>query len=104
MANSIKIRASEKGGETTVKALISHPMETGARKDAKTGKLIPAHFIEEVVCKHNGTTVLTAEWSGGVSKNPYISFKFTGAAKGDEITLSWSDNKGESDSKAAKIK
>lgn len=104
MANSIKIRASEKGGETTVKALISHPMETGARKNSKTGKLIPAHFIEEVVCKHNGTTVLTAEWSGGVSKNPYISFKFTGAAKGDEITLSWSDNKGESDSKAAKIK
>ncbi len=104
MANSIKIRASEKGGETTLKALISHPMETGARKDAKTGKLIPAHFIEEVVCKHNGTTVLTAEWSGGVSKNPYISFKFTGAAKGDEITLSWTDNKGESDSKAAKIK
>jgi sulfur-oxidizing protein SoxZ len=104
MANSIKIRASEKGGETTVKALISHPMETGARKNSKTGKLIPAHFIEEVVCKHNGTTVLTAEWSGGVSKNPYISFKFTGAAKGDEITLSWTDNKGESDSKAAKIK
>lgn len=104
MANSIKIRASEKGGETTVKALISHPMETGARKNSKTGKLIPAHFIEEVVCKHNGTTVLTAEWSGGVSKNPYISFKFTGAAKGDEITLSWTDNKGESDSKSAKIK
>ncbi|MEJ2396443.1 MAG: thiosulfate oxidation carrier complex protein SoxZ [Candidatus Thiodiazotropha sp.] len=104
MANSIKIRASEKGGETTVKALISHPMETGARKNSKTGKLIPAHFIEEVVCKHNGAMVLTAEWSGGVSKNPYISFKFTGAAKGDEITLSWTDNKGESDSKSAKIK
>ncbi|MEJ2467319.1 MAG: thiosulfate oxidation carrier complex protein SoxZ [Candidatus Thiodiazotropha sp.] len=99
---SSKLAASST--ETTVKALISHPMETGARKNSKTGKLIPAHFIEEVVCKHNGTTVLTAEWSGGVSKNPYISFKFTGAAKGDEITLSWTDNKGESDSKSAKIK
>ncbi len=104
MANSIKIRASEKGGETTVKALISHPMETGARKDSKTGKLIPAHFIQEVVCKHKGNTVMTAQWSGGISKNPYISFKFTGAAKGDELELSWADNKGESDSKTAKIK
>jgi sulfur-oxidizing protein SoxZ len=104
MANSIKIRASEKGGETTVKSLISHPMETGARKDSKTGKLIPAHFIQEVVCKHKGNTVMTAEWSGGVSKNPYLSFKFTGAAKGDDIELSWSDNKGGSDSKTAKIK
>jgi sulfur-oxidizing protein SoxZ len=104
MAKSIKIRAKEKGGETTVKALITHPMETGARKDKKTGKLIPAHFIQEVVCKHKGNTVMTAEWSGGVSKNPYISFKFTGAAKDDDLELSWTDNQGGSDSKSAKIK
>jgi len=104
MANTIKIRAKEKGGETTLKALITHPMETGARKDKKTGELIPAHFIQEVVCKHKGNTVMTAEWSGGVSKNPYISFKFTGAAKGDELEISWTDNKGGSDSKTAQIK
>ena len=104
MANTIKIRAKEKGGETTVKALITHPMETGARKDSKTGALIPAHFIQEVVCKHKGNIVMTAQWSGGVSKNPYISFKFTGAAQGDEMELSWVDNKGESDSKTAQIK
>ena len=104
MANTIKIRASEKGGETTVKALITHPMETGARKDSKTGNLIPAHFIQEVVCKHNDTTVMTAQWSGGVSKNPYTSFKFSGAAKGDKLTLTWTDNKGESDTKTEEIK
>ncbi len=104
MANTIKIRAKEKGGETTVKALISHPMETGQRKNSKTGKLIPAHFIQEVVCKHKGATVMTAQWSGGVSKNPYISFKFAGAAKGDELELSWVDNKGKGDSKTAQIK
>jgi sulfur-oxidizing protein SoxZ len=104
MANTIKIRAKEKGGETTVKALITHPMETGARKDKKTGKLIPAHFIQEVICKHKGATVMTAQWSGGVSKNPYISFKFSGAAKGDELELSWVDNQGGNDSKTAQIK
>jgi sulfur-oxidizing protein SoxZ len=79
-------------------------METGARKDKKTGKKIPAHFITEVVCKHKGATVMAAEWSGGVSKNPYISFKFSGGAKGDDIELSWTDNKGEGDSKTGKIK
>ena len=104
MANTIKIRAKEKGGETTVKALITHSMETGARKDSKTGKLIPAHFIQEVVCTHKGNAVMTAEWSGGVSKNPYLSFKFTGAAKGDDLELAWTDNQGGSDSKSAKIK
>ena len=102
--SSIKIRAKNKDGLTTVKALMTHTMETGGRKDKKTGKVIPAHFIEEVVCKHNGATVLTADWSGGVSKNPYISFKFSGGAKGDEVELAWKDNKGNSDSTIGKIK
>jgi len=104
MAKTIKIRAREKDGVTTVKALITHPMETGARKDSKTGKLIPAHFIQEVVCTHNGATVMTAQWSGGVSKNPYLSFKFSGAAKGENIELSWTDNQGKSDSATGQIK
>ncbi|MCU7919678.1 MAG: thiosulfate oxidation carrier complex protein SoxZ [Candidatus Thiodiazotropha sp. (ex Dulcina madagascariensis)] len=104
MAKSIKIRAKESGGITTVKALMSHPMETGARKDSKTGKLIPAHFIQEVTCQHKGNTVMTAQWSGGISKNPYISFKFSGGAKGDELELTWKDNKDKSDSMTSTIK
>ena len=66
--STIKLRAKEKGGEVTLKALITHPMETGARKDSKTGELIPAHFIQEVVCKANDQTVIQCEpaslWSG----------------------------------------
>ncbi|MCU7857729.1 MAG: thiosulfate oxidation carrier complex protein SoxZ, partial [Candidatus Thiodiazotropha sp. (ex Lucinoma borealis)] len=42
--------------------------------------------------------------SGGVSKNPYISFKFTGGAKGDELELAWTDNTGGSDSMTSAIK
>jgi len=102
-SNTIKIRARMSGDITTVKALISHPMETGNRKDKKTGKKIPAHFIQQVTCKHNGTDVLDALWSTAISKNPYISFKFTGAKKGDNLSLSWVDNKGEHDSIETKI-
>jgi sulfur-oxidizing protein SoxZ len=104
MAKGIKIRATEKGGTTTVKALMSHPMETGLRKNKKTGDKIPAHFIQEVTCEHNGNSVLTALWGPAVSKNPYLSFKFTGGAKGDSIKISWVDNKGESASQEAKIR
>ncbi len=104
MAKSIKIRAKMKEGVTTVKALMTHPMETGLRKDKKTGNMIPAHFIQNVSAKHGGKEVLTAEWGGSVSKNPYLSFKFNGGAKGDDIELSWKDNKGESDSASAKIR
>jgi sulfur-oxidizing protein SoxZ len=100
---SIKMRANISDGVTTIKALISHPMETGLVKDKKTGEIIPAHFIQEVVCAHKGTTIMTANWGAAISKNPYLSFKFTGAAAGDTVSLSWVDNKGEKDSADATI-
>ncbi len=103
MAKSIKIRAKAKGGVVTVKALMNHPMETGLRKDKKTGKLIPAHHIQEVTAKSGDTTVMTAVWGGAISKNPYLSFKYPGG-KGDSLSLSWVDNKGNSDSMTTKVK
>ena len=103
MAKSIKIRAKAKQGIVTVKALMNHPMETGLRKDKKTGKLIPAHHIQEVMAKSGDATVMEAVWGGAISKNPYLSFKYKGA-KGDDLTLSWVDNKGNSDSVTAKVK
>lgn len=104
MAKSIKIRAKAKGDEVTVKALMSHVMETGLRKDKKTGKVIPAHFIQEVTAEHNGAAVMTAYWGGAISKNPYLSFKFTGGKAGDSVKISWVDNTGASDSAETKIK
>lgn len=102
--SSIKVRAKAKNGVVTVKALISHPMETGLRKDKKTGKAIPPDFIQAVDCEHNGSPVLNAEWGVAISKNPYLSFKFSGAKSGDTVKLSWADNNGKSDSLETKIK
>jgi sulfur-oxidizing protein SoxZ len=102
--SSIKIRAKIKKGACEVKALIKHPMETGLRKDKKTGKVIPAHFIQEVTCQHNGNEVMSAVWGGAVSTNPYLSFIFDGAKKGDTITLSWVDNTGGKDSAEGQVK
>ncbi|WP_428623679.1 thiosulfate oxidation carrier complex protein SoxZ [Sedimenticola sp.] len=104
MAKSIKIRARMKGGTCEVKALIKHVMETGLRKDKKTGKVIPAHFIQEVNCEHNGKTVMSANWGTAVSANPYLSFSFSGAKKGDKFKLSWKDNMGNSDAADSVIK
>jgi|LGVD01.1.fsa_nt_gb sulfur-oxidizing protein SoxZ len=101
---SIRLRASNKGGVATVKALITHPMETGLRKNKKTGKKVPAHFIQTVSGKHNGKEVILCEWSGAVSKNPYLSFQFAGAKKGDSVELTWSDNKGGSESASTKVR
>jgi sulfur-oxidizing protein SoxZ len=103
-SNTIKARASAKGGEVTVKTLISHPMETGQRTNKKTGKKIPAHFIQEVNVEHNGSNVLTAQWGTAISKNPYLSFQFDGGNSGDTIKISWTDNTGDSDSMETKIR
>ena len=102
--NSIKIRAKLKGDVVTVKALVKHPMETGLRKNKKTGKMIPAHFIQHVKCENNGKSVLDAQWGASISKNPYISFKFKDANKGDTFKLTWTDNTGKSEANEVKIK
>jgi sulfur-oxidizing protein SoxZ len=83
---------------------MTHVMETGQRKDKKTNEPIPAHFIKEVTAKWNDQVVMTALWSGGVSKNPYLSFKIKGGKVGDKIEIKWTDNQGESDIGTAEIK
>lgn len=91
----MRIRAWMDGDKAMVKAIIFHPMETGLRKDKATGKKIPAHFIKEVTCKSGDKTVMTCLWSTSVSKNPFMSFRFKGAKKGDKISIEWKDNMGE---------
>lgn len=104
MAGSIRPRASLENDVTTVKVLISHPMETGLRKDKATGKIIPAHFIQSVEISHNGKRLLSGLLGVAVSKNPFIQFSFHGGSIGDTISISWTDNKGESDSDETTIK
>ena len=94
MADPMKIRAITLGDSTEVKVLMSHEMETGQRKDAQ-GQTIPAWFIQNVIVTWNGRTVLSAQWGTAVSKNPFLSFKFKGGAKGDKIAITWTDNRGD---------
>jgi sulfur-oxidizing protein SoxZ len=94
MANPMRIRAKIEGTSTEVRVLMSHPMATGQIKDA-AGVIIPAHYITDVTAQHNGKTVLSANWGTAVSKDPYLFFKFKGGAKGDKVTVNWTDNKGD---------
>ncbi|MBU6499142.1 MAG: thiosulfate oxidation carrier complex protein SoxZ [Rhodospirillales bacterium] len=102
MPSTIRVRAIAGGTSTEVQSLIQHPMDSGFIKDS-TGKLIPPHYIEELVFEHAGKKVLTAFWGPAVSKDPYIKFSFQGGKKGDELKISWTDNLGKSDSLTAKI-
>jgi len=94
MAEPMKIRATLQGDVADVRILMLHPMETGQRKDAK-GQIVPVHFIQSVVVAHNGKTVLDAQWSQAISRNPFLGLRVKGAKAGDKIAVSWADNKGE---------
>ncbi len=98
MASGIRIKAKLTGDQVEVKTLMKHEMETGTRKDSKTGETVPAHYIQEVKAEINGNVVMTANWGPAVSKNPYLSFNVNGAKAGDTLKISWVDNKGETDS------
>jgi sulfur-oxidizing protein SoxZ len=102
MADPMRIRAQAAGDKTTVRVLMSHEMESGQRKDA-AGKLVPAWFIQEVEAKHNGKSVMTAEWGPAVSKNPFLQFTVKGAKAGDKIAVTWKDNKGDTRSDEATV-
>ena len=94
MAEAMKMRATMEGDIVDVKVLIQHEMETGLRKDAKTEKLIPAHFINQVIATLNGKTVLEAQWGGGIAKNPFLGFKIKGGKPGDKVGVNAVDNLG----------
>ena len=102
MASTIRVRAVAGGDTTEVQSLIQHPMDSGFVKDSK-GELIPPHHIEVVQVEHGGKMVFTALWGPAVSKDPYLKFSFKGGKKGDDLKVSWVDNKGASDSLVGKI-
>ncbi len=102
MPDPMRIRAQAKDGVADVRVLMAHPMETGFRKDA-SGKIIPAHFINDVKATSNGRTVLTAKWGQAISQNPFLQFRFKDAKPGDKVTITWTDNMGETRTDEATI-
>lgn len=104
MAKILKVKAKASGGRTKVKMMAKHIMESGQRKDKKTGALIPAKFLQELKIEHAGKVVFVANMGTAVSKNPYIAFNFSGGAKGEELVMTWTENTGATASEKAKIK
>lgn len=104
MAFVTKMKIKKGADGHDILCLVKHPMETGLRKDKKTGEVIPAHFIEIMTFQLNGNTVAEAILGQGVSKNPLIGVSVRDAKSGDKVTVAWSDNKGETGGVEATVK
>ena len=89
----VKVPKSAAAGETiTIKTLISHPMETGLRKD-KEGNLIPRNIINKFVATFEGEEIISVDIDPAVSANPYFQFDMTVPGPGT-IRFEWTDDDG----------
>lgn len=97
MAEGVKPRVkapkSASAGEVvTIKTLISHPMESGQRKDS-SGNKIPRSIINRFTCEFNGMSVIDVTLEPAISTNPYFEFEATVPEAGD-FQFSWYDDDG----------
>ena len=82
----VKVPASVTSGEPfEVKALVSHKMESGQRKDDKTGAKIPRKILNLFVCTLDDVEILRVTLHPAVSANPYLSFYATAHHSGDIV-------------------
>ncbi len=90
----IKPKNYKVGDIVKVDFMVMHPMETGMRKDKKTGQLIPAEYITEVKFLFNDQLVTKMVIWESLSTNPLFTINFKVPGEG-ELKVVFKDNKGE---------
>ena len=101
-APRIKLPDSAKAGDIIdVKTVVTHPMETGNRRDAG-GQPIPRKIINSFVAQFEGTEVFRAEFGSGISANPYISFPMRVPGPGT-FAFTWLDDDGKTLTESATL-
>lgn len=95
MADDIKPRlripaTAKKGEVIEIKTLITHPMESGQRKD-NDGKLVPRMIVNALKATYNGKPVIDIKLEPAVAANPYMSF-FLRVEESGTLKFTWTDD------------
>ena len=95
MADDIKPRlripaTAKKGEVVEIKTLITHPMESGQRKD-NDGKLVPRLIVNSLKATYNGKPVIDVKMEPAVAANPYMSF-FLRVEESGTLKFTWTDD------------
>ena len=85
-------REASAGEVVSVRTLISHPMESGQRRDGD-GNLIPRSIINRFTVEFNGQNVIDVELAPAISTNPYFEFEAMIPEAGD-MKFTWYDDDG----------
>jgi sulfur-oxidizing protein SoxZ len=84
----IRVPSQARQGEVIeIKTLISHPMETGHRRDTQ-GQLIPRQIIHTFTCTYNGEEVFRADWHPPSQPIPTFAF-YTVATESGQLRFEW---------------
>ena len=75
-----------------VRVLLSHPMESGQRRDEQ-GRLVPRMIINRFTCTLAGEEVFSAELFPAIAANPYLAFHVVAQESGT-LSLAWTDDSG----------
>lgn len=102
MAALISLPPKARRGEIVeVKALISHPMETGYRRN-QDGERIARDIIRLFVCTYNGAEVFRAELHPAITANPFLAFSLLATESGT-LEFRWTGDNGFSATESAAI-
>ena len=84
-------KTARKGDVVTIKTLITHPMETGYRRD-DVGAPIPRDIITRLQVTYAGAEIFRMSMFPGVAANPFAAFT-TIATETGELVFTWTDEK-----------
>ena len=90
-----------KGEVIEIRAVITHPMESGQRVN-EVGQRVPRKIINRFVCSYNGVEVFAADWFPSITANPYLAFH-TVATESGTLSFAWIDDDGTVYTATAKI-
>jgi sulfur-oxidizing protein SoxZ len=85
-------KVAAKGDVFLVKALITHQMETGLRRDVD-GNVIPRKIISKFTCRYNDNAVFSVDLHEAVAANPYLEFHLRATESG-RLEFSWHEDGG----------
>ncbi len=94
-------KTAKKGEAVEIKILISHPMESGQRRD-EMGQAVPRMVIHDFVCAYNGAEVIRLALFPAIAANPFLAFSARGEDSG-AFTFTWTDDSGASQTETALI-
>jgi sulfur-oxidizing protein SoxZ len=92
---------AKRGEIIEIKALVSHPMETGYRR-TQVGAVIPRDIIRQFVCTYNGVEIFRADLHPAISANPFLVFS-TIATESGTLAFHWTGDNGFSVTESASI-